>query len=371
MLKIRQRLFGAPKRMENNVLKIALLEIGNSHEECLLTQMVALKSAGAHLTFICTQEMKDRNPHFAPYIDVFEIIAFTHTALGDFKLMRRVNRYMETNQIRKAILNTAQGGHIRNLCLKSTQVEYIGIIHTIRKFQGSFTQKVISRKVRKYFVLSDLLLGKITLPKGIRIRSFYPLIHPHFGQPLEKDPSETWITLVGGVENRKKDLAGFADLVLQVKDQSVRFIFLGKSDPSSTEILAFKQQLAERGLSGKVVFFDTFISPERFDAYLAHTDFILPLIHPGTASAEQNISCQISGAFNLAFGYRIPLLMHRAYADLTDFKLASCFYEIRDFRESLAQALEQRINVAQQIATVPKWQVDYQQQQFLDFVLDR
>jgi len=98
-----------------------------------------------------------------------------------------LNAFFKKSGISKVILNTAQGAHIRNLCLTSSgAVEFIGIIHTLKKFQGSYTQKVINRKIKKYFVLNDYFLEKIDPPKEIRVSSFYPLRFPYFDTKLHK-----------------------------------------------------------------------------------------------------------------------------------------------------------------------------------------
>lgn len=351
-------------------LKVALIEIGGSHEECMLSQMVALKQAGAHLTLICTAAIKDRNPHFSTYIDEYLIIKFPGKALQDFKLMQSVNRYLVANKISKVVLNTAQGGHIRNLCLTaSRKVEFTGIIHTIRKFQGSFTQKLIHSKVKKYLVLSDFLLEKIHPPKGIRVQSFYPLEYPRFGITLEKPAGETWITITGGVENRRKDLEGFIEMLAQIGDETVKFIFLGKSDLRKEEVIEFKRKLEAIGKIKQVLFFEDFVSPELFDAYITHTDFLCPLIHPGTQSAEQYISNQISGAFNLAYSYHIPMLIHEAYHTVEDLQLSSFFYETADFAQTLERAIAARAARAGEISVVKKWDKSFQQEKFLDFIL--
>lgn len=267
------------------------------------------------------------------------------------------------------IINTAQGGHIRNLCLTAPKgIEFIGIIHTIRKFQGSFTQKMIHRKIRKYLVLSDFLLEKITPPKGIRVQSFYPLEYERFNLELEKDSQETWITIVGGVESRRKDLEGFAAMVQSVQDRKLKFIFLGKSDENKEEVINFKQKMKEIDLLDQFVFFDDFIAPDLFDAYLSRTDFLCPLIHPETPSAEQYISNQISGAFNLAYSYRIPLLIHQEYESVEDLKRSAFFYKPDTFQQTLVNAIACRSEKIREIESVKKWNKDFQREQFLSFV---
>lgn len=352
-------------------LKVALIEIGGSHEECMLSQMIALKSVGANITLICTADIKNRNPHFEKYVDAFLVVGFTGKAWEDFKLTNGINAFLKSNHFTKVIINTAQGGHIRNLCLTAPKgVEFIGIIHTIRKFQGSFTQKVINRKIKKYLVLSDFLLEKIQPPKGIKVKSFYPLEYERFQLPLDKKAGETWITIVGGVENRRKDLDGFIEMIKPIQHENLKFIFLGKSDGKKQEVIDFKSKIKDLNRMDQFVFFDDFIAPDLFDAYLSKTDFLCPLIHPHTQSAEQYISNQISGAFNLAYGYQVPLLIHSFYQDIEDLKQSAFFYNPADFQQTLSEALSARENKIAEISAVEKWKKDFQQQQFLAFIAE-
>jgi hypothetical protein len=351
-------------------MKVALIEIGGSHEECMLTQMIALKSINASITLICTPEIKARNPHFEKYVDAILVVDFTQKAWPDFKLILGINHFLKNNGFQKAVLNTAQGGHIRNLCLTAPKsVEFIGIIHTIRKFQGSFTQKIIHRKIRKYLLLSDFLLAKITIPKKLKVESFYPLDYPEFDLKITQRPSETWITIVGGVENRRKDLTGFLSMLEKTRNEKIKFVFLGKSDENKEEVLKFKAQIQSMNLSNQVITFKDFIAPDLFNAYLQESDFLCPLIHPETQSAEQYISNQISGAFNLAYSYQIPLLIHESYNEIEDLQHSSVFYNLSNFDAILTNAIENRGETLAKITAVEKWKKQYQQEKFIEFIM--
>lgn len=350
-------------------MKVALIELGGSHEECMLTQMIALKSINASITLICTPEIKARNPHFEKYVDAILVVDFTKKAWADFKLILGINQFLKSNDFQKAILNTAQGGHIRNLCLTASKsVEFIGVIHTIRKFQGSFTQKIIHRKIKKYLLLSDFLLDKITIPKKLNVKSFYPLDYPEFDLKITKRPAETWITIVGGVENRRKDLTGFISMLEKTNNENIKFIFLGKSDENKEEVVNFKAQIQTMNRSSQVVTFNDFIAPDLFNAYLKASDFLCPLIHPATQSAEQYISNQISGAFNLAYSYQIPLLIHDNYNDIEDLQNSSIFYNQTNFDATLLNAIQTRGEIVTKIATVEKWKKQFQQKKFIEFI---
>ncbi len=350
-------------------MKVALIELGGSHEECMLTQMIALKAINTSITLICTPEIKARNPHFEKYVDAILVVDFTKKAWEDFKLILGINQFLKSNDFQKAVLNTAQGGHIRNLCMTAPKsVEFIGIIHTIRKFQGSFTQKIIHRKIKKYLLLSDFLLDKITIPKKLKVESFYPLDYPEFELKITKRPSETWITIVGGVENRRKDLTGFLSILEKTGDENIKFVFLGKSDENKEEVLNFKAQIQAMNRSNQVVTFNDFIAPDLFNAYIRESDFLCPLIHPDTQSAEQYISNQISGAFNLAYSYQIPLLMHESYRDIEDLQNSSVFYNLANFETILPNAIQNRGEIVTKIRAVEKWKKQFQQEKFIEFL---
>ncbi|MCE3295083.1 MAG: hypothetical protein K0R65_797 [Crocinitomicaceae bacterium] len=349
--------------------RVALVEFGGSHDECMHTQIHALKNKGCEIFVVTTSEVLDRNPFWKDWVHEIKLIAFSRKKRADFALMMSLNRYFTENSISRVVLNTAQGGHVRNLCLFAPRkVEFFGIIHTIRKFQGSFTQKLIHQKIKKYLLLSDDLLAKVNVPKGLEVQSFYPVYYPQFGLQAPKGEKETWITIAGGVEDRRKDLKGFVNMLKNLEKKQVKFIFLGKSKAESEEFERFREELEQIGKIGRVQFFFEFVTAELFDAYMRKTDFLLPLVHPGTRSAEQYITNQVSGMFNLAYGYQVPLLLHEEYASEPDFGPSAFFYHPERFNEALQTALDGRESKIEQIKTVEKWKTAYQEESFCRFL---
>lgn len=349
--------------------RVALVEFGGSHDECMHTQIHALKNKGCEVFVVTTREMLERNPFWQEWADEVKVIAFTRKKRADFALIMSLNRYFTENSISKVVLNTAQGGHVRNLCLLAPRkVEFFGIIHTIRKFQGSFTQKLIHKKIKKYFLLSDDLLAKVQVPKGLMVQSFYPVYYPQFGEEVPKGEQETWIMIAGGVEERRKDLKGFVTMLKNLEEKQVKFIFLGKSKAESEEFERFRKELEQIGKIGRVQFFFEFVSAGLFDAYLRKSDFLLPLVHPDTKSAEQYITNQISGMFNLAYSYKIPLLIHENYSGLPDFGPSAFFYNPGNFGEALREAISGRKSKVREIDAVEKWKLPYQEAAYCDFL---
>lgn len=349
--------------------RVALVEFGGSHDECMHSQIHALKNKGCEVFVVTTREMLERNPFWKEWAHEVKVIAFTRKKRADFALIMGLNRYFTENSINKVVLNTAQGGHVRNLCLfAARKVEFFGIIHTIRKLQGSFTQKLINKKIKKYLLLSDDLLAKTDIPKGLTVKSFYPVYYPQFGEEVPKGKQETWIMIAGGVEERRKDLKGFVTMLKNLEEKQVKFIFLGKSTAESEEFESFRKELEQIGKIGRVQFFFEFVSAGLFDAYLKKSDFLLPLIHPGTKSAEQYITNQISGMFNLAYSYKIPLLIHESYSELPDFESSAFFYNPGNFGERLGEALAGRASKIREMQAVEKWKLSYQEAAYCNFL---
>lgn len=318
--------------------RIALIEIGGSHDECLLTQMHAICQHGKEVLLITTPEIVARNPIFSVY--VHEVFLVDFTKASEKTDVRRIWQKLKTEGIQLAVLNTAQGKQIRNLCLKALfhPIQFVGVVHTTRMFTESFTQKIIHRKIRKYFLLSDFLRAKTTPPKGVALDYFYPLRFATEPRIVEKRVKS--IAIIGGVEERRKDLNGFLDLALSVREEPVHFYFIGKSDPAKPEVQQFLKAISDRELSEKVTTFDAFVSQEKFDMLVQNADLILPLVHPDTPSADQYFRNQISGAMTVSFAYKVPMLIHEAYASIEEMQVASAYYSFETFPQVLSETLE-------------------------------
>lgn len=348
--------------------KIALIEFGGSHAECLLSQFLALKNHDCHITFIGTKKLWEQNPSLHPFADVVHLIQFEGKAIGDFKKAMQLNAYLKKQGIQKAIFNTAQGGHVRNMCLFAPKsVEFIGIIHTLKKFQGSFTQKLINIKIKKYFVLNDYFKNLLKNDKKLKIESFYPLDYPRFDKRIEKNIDEKWISIIGGVENRRKDLMGSIELMKQFPI-NFKFLFLGKSDTSKNEVQAFLKEIENEGLTHQVKIFTNFIVEQDFDAYLKNTDFIWPMVHPNTPSADEYFKNQISGAINVAFSYKIPLLIHENYCSTWEDLSSSICYQTSDFKKCIENIALNHDEYKQKLIKNRNFDPKFQAEKFIQLV---
>jgi len=203
------------KSHKKTLEKVALIEVDGSHDECLLTQISALKQANIHVTLICTQAIRDRNSNFEALVDAFLIVDVTQKHK---QVVHTISAVLKRYRIDIAIFNTAQGAKVRDIALKLlfSKVKLVGIIHTTRKFDDSFRQKVISINIKNYLVLSGFLFKKAKPRRGISVDYFYPIRFPKFNTTRTKNKTLT-ISIIGGVETRRKDLAGFIEMVETTK----------------------------------------------------------------------------------------------------------------------------------------------------------
>jgi len=348
--------------------RIALIEFGGSHDECLLTQVYALKQVNAYIVLVCDEAIKNRNPEIVAMVDDIYLVKTTGKAIGDLKTMKLLVNFLVSQNIQKVVFNTAQGGHVRNLALLMPKhISCYGIIHTIKKFNESFTQKIIHKAIKHYLVLSDDLLPRVKQQKNLTIQSFYPVDFTKTVTHSTKKEGDVWVTIPGGVETRRKDLSSCADLIEQ-SPPNVRFIFLGKTDETREDAKVFLEELKGRNILDRVSIYTEFVPHETFFNVLNETDFLLPLIHPHTPSSNEYIKNQISGSFNLSFGLKIPLLIHEAYSGEQDLQQSAFFYREFNFGEQLQCAIQNRELKKQEISSVEKWKSDYQQKLYVKFL---
>lgn len=323
--------------IEMKKLRIALVEIGGSHDECLLTQMHAIQNRGHEMVLITTTDVANRNPIFDKYVS--ETLLVDVESVSRKAIARQVSNKLKQAEVQKAIFNTAQGKVIRRICVKALfhSIEFIGVVHTTRMFTESFTQKIIHWKIKKYLMPSENLSSKVILPKGVSVDYFYPLRFP--STALRESNHKRTIAIIGGVEERRKDLDGFLNMLATLKGENVHFVFLGKSDASKPDVSSFLSRLKSENLTDLVTTFGQFVSQDSFNSTVQSADLILPLVHPNTPSADQYFRNQISGAMIVSFGYKVPLLLHSGYRDIEEMKPAAFYYDLESFKETLLSAL--------------------------------
>ena len=342
-----------------------LLEAASSHDECLYTQWEALRSAGVEVELAVDEQVANRLQLPDARIHIVRKSESTNT-----DIVRAVSKLIKQGKPDLVVFNTAQGRFVRDLALRFLfhKVRFVGIIHTTRKFKGSFTQKIINLKIKNYLFLARFLLDQCKDKSTRRMDFFYPLDFPGAKQAKAAFPSKR-IAIIGGVEERRKDLNGLLEMMRQEGCSGVHLVFLGKSDLNKPEVQHFCEKLEALSLSNRVSLFEDFVSHEDFNAELAHVDFILPLVHSGTPSAEQYFSNQIPGAMNVALAFTIPLLIEESYRQISELQDAAFYYKVEEFGLLLEKlSAEQHEQKVAQMKANPLYQTEVQRSRYLSFL---
>ena len=225
----------------------------------------------------------------------------------------------------------------------------------------STKQKYISKKLKKYFVLNDFIKENIETEKltSNKIASYYPIFYPEFSSKLQKPEGEIWVTIPGVITFDKRDYEVFK---LWEIPKNVKLIFLGRAN--NDDALQFIEEAKNYPSFSQMMFFNAFIPNEVFYDYVKQSDFILPLIHPTNAFFEYFLKYKITGSYNLAFGYKIPMLIEQSFSEIEDFKENAIFY---DYKDTLA--LQKALNTEQiEIYKNPKWDFNFQKKKYLEFI---
>ncbi|QNR25688.1 glycosyltransferase family protein [Croceimicrobium hydrocarbonivorans] len=345
--------------------KVALIEFGTSHDEVLYPQYRFLEESAKHEVFLFVSEALKERLFDYPNHQVFFIPA--QPKRSDLIDLHRRLRQMG---IQKVVINTASGKTVRNfLWLRPKKPwKVCGVLHHLRKLEGSTTQKLISLYLKNYYFLAEYLQAKApSLKPKLNYGQFYAGFLPDFpiDESYRKPLGETWVVVPGQLEYKRRDYQALLDsLKPNSLDPKLRFILLGKSKHSHGNGSEFEAELKNRQLEHFFLSWDNFVPNEAFYAYLAQADFVLPLIHLGQASGEL-YQKQISGSWNMALAFKVPMLIEAGSPGADEFEDGAYLY-LKEELPGLWSKLDELKQRSYYLA--PKWQFENQAQAYLDFL---
>jgi hypothetical protein len=308
----------------NDLPNVLIFEHTTSHSELIYSQVQFLinYSHKVHL-WINNKETGDFNSALITIIDDTKSRINIYTALFKYIIHHRID---------VIIFNTAHGIFIRDLSLLLllSKVKIIGILHQSDRLYKSFTQKIISIKVRNYFVLNDFILKSISPvieQKKIKIDSFYPIFFP--GRFYTKKEAGNTLTFCvpGAIEPERKDYDYLIDFVKKYAvclDHRIKFLLLGDGSTGTGKKLLNK--ISADNIGDRFLTFDSFLTNKDFFYQLNNSDFIFPLIHPSGSHFQAFFKTGVSGAFNLALALKKPMLLHKCFESNNDYRNISLFY---------------------------------------------
>lgn len=324
-------------------MRVALIELGGSHEECLYTQLKALRTLDScEVTLITTPALLERYSLYKEFDKVHSVEL--GKGINRWLSLWKLNSFLRKQQFDRLVFNTAQGGVIKRVCLLPNfpKTPTFGLLHDLRKLESSSGQKIISKRVKHYFVLADYL--KIQAPKEWqqKLTAFYPISFPEIPQGLvfktEGFIDTCKLVVPGQVSDARRDYFALLRMLAKTDLSGVQVYFLGRAAHSHGDGPALRAEVERLGLKDYITLWDDFIDGATYEILLSIADYVLPLIHPGHRSTEL-YEHQITGAFNQAYGHRKTMLMHAGWKKDSDFSDTAIFYTEESF-PSLIQELK-------------------------------
>ncbi len=309
---------------ENQTLNVILIEFYPYHSELIYSQLLFLTESDFNVTLICDQ----RN---AANSDDFRGLASVRTY--DFKKIASLFKlwlFLLSSKSNYVIFNTAQGSRMLKFALfwLPKRIKLAGIIHNTKKLKASFGQKLISRKVKSYFVLASYMQKFFPYGDEDKIKSEF--INCSYLPQLEeieikKQSGEIWLGIPGSIEYKRRDYEFLLELVKSDGfPNHVCFILLGNSLKGQGP--EFISNLKKLNVENNFKWFEGYVSDELFASYMEKVDYLFPLIHPVTASAEDYLKYKVSGTFIQSRTYQKPMICHQIFN--TDyFDYSAIFYD--------------------------------------------
>lgn len=352
--------------------KIALIELNTYHEECLFSQISFLKDGNYDVTLIINPNNSKNITYYG--LDKNNIKLFNPR--GAATLVNRIYnwfslyRYIVKNNFQKVVFNSASSNKetIALIQFLPSSITCLGTIHKLTKLNHSFSQRIVSKRIKNYFVLNDFLVNSAEINnKAIRLFSYYPIFFPEYKKVKTiKKENDLWVCIPGELNYQRRDYNVLlkALSLLDWKTKNLKIIILGKIDPTKTDSKLFLDNLKNLNLTKFVYTFNDFIENDIFHAYLKLSDYIMtPVI-----TNQAYLKYKISGAYNLAFAYRKPLISPEELQIIPDLQENSYFYQdseslMRLFKSFLSGTIEKK-----DIYSHKKWNYKSQYKNYLTLI---
>lgn len=355
--------------------RIALIELSSSHGECIYSQAEFLNQQDNFVLLLLNEFLKDQTECISA--DVNKI--YFPKPINSFqrlKLFLKIFTILKKYKIDTLVINTATGTELWLLLFFIPKsIKLAGIIHDAEKLISSSTQQKINKRIKHYFVLNDFIkeyIDKFNL-KNLNVSSQYNIFYPTENLiPISKKANEFWITIPGTVEQSRRNYLG---LIEQLKNknipESIKFLLLGNCNHFNADGDLIKAKVKEYNLEINFVFFDEFISNKLFLSYINKSDIIMLGIESGLSFFNAYKKSQITGSYNLGFGFNIPLLYHQDLEHIKDLNNFGISYNDNNLYETILDVSKNSNKIEDiktKIKNEPKFTFSYQQSNYLKFI---
>lgn len=332
------------KKDETVLMKVALIEYNNSHDELFLGFVEALEKNCHQVSIFTSRE------------NIKKDIVFNNENLELKKICRRRskrktrlsnilnrfnNKFLNTYVIRKinknydyVILNSIEPSSIIEK-VKYLKKKIIVVIHN-----GDFVDKKVFRKfylVKKpiLVVLSDHIC-KYLAAKGYESYVFHPIVFPGIDQ--KKDFLNTNIVVQGRIEILRKN---YDSLVLSVRNNNnSSFYIVGKETEDNKIILNYFKY---HGVMDQIHIISNLDNYKKYYSFISRFNFIIFLINENTINLLPYLVFKCTSSVNLVYGFNIIPIVDRTTAKVYDIEDISIMYE-RDPIEAIEKINEMTVD---------------------------
>lgn len=339
--------------------KVLLIELSDSHSEVFNPVRKYLAEAGYEVDCFVTEKYPIENNGLVKRVALENRL----------RQLSELNRYIHAQKYENLFFNTAEGLSVRDFCYLNhfRNLNICGVLHQAKKLKRSYTQRVISSKIKNYFVLAEYIKDYASgLNDKVELEYFYPL-SPYSG---EKQTERLIITVPGEIALWRRDYEWLIEFIknnIENIREKFYFIFLGSADnPDGKKVIEY---IKENSLDKVIKFYDSYVAENEFNKVVSSSDLIFSLLNPGVGEYDSYRRTKISGAFNLSFNYHIPMLLNNDFREAKDFQIISFFYDKHNFSDVLNSINENSIRLlAANFEKDVRFSYDYQSNKFRKFV---
>jgi hypothetical protein len=152
----------------------------------------------------------------------------------------------------------------------------------------------------------------------------------------------------------------------------VKFVLLGRTRNKDGKEL--RARIQELGLKPHFTLFDGFIPHRQFYEEIQKAWIVLPLVTPHCRDYHDYMEHKITGSFNLAYGFRHPMLLHDSFARTQIYRETSLFYGEAKLLGTIRQCLEDPtpLNALKEsMAEKTDFHLDYQAEKYISYIYGR
>lgn len=316
---------------------VLLVELSTSHTEIIEPFVRALKHCRVDIA------IPEAGYQKMPPMKIFRHVHLINEKIG----YKQAGEIIKHGNYDLVVYNSAQGKNVRNLVLKTffNKSPVVGFHHNPMSLVKSFTQKFINIKVKKYLVLADFNKDYV-VHHGFapdKVEAFYPIIT---AMPVDFANNKL-IAIPGVLEQDRRDYFGLIDIVKKHTKafKGYQFSLLGNSQTHDGPKI--RSAVVEAGLDSYFRFYDGYVPDELLEEDLQQAKFVMPLMHPSNRYFDVYLKTKISGAYNLAYAYQIPLLMHESFQSVNEFSANCVFYNF----ENLAKKISAKVDLDRKFYT--------------------